>query len=282
MEQVKWLSFQEAEKKILNTENNNWYDLAITEIRDFLLNRLSELENIYHNKEHCIEVHNRMLLFLNNLVDDFKVNEKIRDLLLESALRHDDWHVWNTYRQLVEWWEISNEEYSYLLSLKELKNILSTEDLEIIKNHILATSFWQNKQILEKTFSNNNELIEKLFRNYEANNYTEKLLVLADVWWFVNWWEEWVDESFMVINESWIYPDNFDDWLNTREWFTIYYIKPLLESLKDYFEKDYYNYLLNSLNKIIEKILNLKDKENNERKIYIEKFNLGKKIYKKN
>lgn len=187
-----------------------------------------------------------------------------------------------TYRQLVEWWEISNEEYSYLLSLKELKNILSTEDLEIIKNHILATSFWQNKQILEKTFSNNNELIEKLFRNYEANNYTEKLLVLADVWWFVNWWEEWVDESFMVINESWIYPDNFDDWLNTREWFTIYYIKPLLESLKDYFEKDYYNYLLNSLNKIIEKILNLKDKENNERKIYIEKFNLGKKIYKKN
>lgn len=88
------IEFSRSRKKILNTENNNWCDLAITEIRDFLLNRLSELENIYHNKEHWIEVHNRMLLFLNNLVDDFKVNEKIRDLLLESALRHDDWHVY--------------------------------------------------------------------------------------------------------------------------------------------------------------------------------------------
>lgn len=136
-------------------------------------------------------------------------------LILEAALRHDDWHSGNTYRQDVVYeWEMSNEEYAIYLLENDFRDMgLRDEDLQFIKNCILATTFGQWKLRKE----------DPKFRDYSPKILEEKLVVFADVWWmFLYGLDYWKAESERVYKESGV-PILYDkNWLDGRKWFFTY------------------------------------------------------------
>ena len=126
---------------------------SIASTRNKLKNRLAGLDHPYHNEEHCEEVADRTKEFLDNLVDPTILTDTEKNLLVEAALRHDDAHAGKNYRQLVpniEGAGMSNEEWSALLAIDDMKDKLSQKELEFIENHILATTFGQSSALIEK------------------------------------------------------------------------------------------------------------------------------------
>lgn len=232
---------------------------VISDVRGKVIRRLEWMSNSYHNKEHAIGVMKRMEVFMDHLKSEYEIDKWTKALLSEAALRHDDWHIWNTYRQNIDWseWNISNEEKAVLLLMEDLKWMeINLRALEVLEQHILSTSFWQTKPALEKSFPGDEDLQTKLERNYWAKSMTEKLLAFADVSWLLWWMEVFMKENIDLLKETktqiWL-----NDWLKTREWFITYYVKPLLESLKDFFDENYYNELLIKIDSILKDILNL-------------------------
>lgn len=119
--------------------------------RGALYARLRELqENPFHNIDHAFAVHGRMATLLQNLKHEEIVPRRKQLLLLESALRHDDGHVGNRYRQdVVEGAEMSNEELAVLIMESDFRDSnLTFQDKLFMKNAILATTSWQ--RMLEK------------------------------------------------------------------------------------------------------------------------------------
>lgn len=91
-----------------------------------------------------------MATLLQNLKYEEIIPKRHQLLLLESALRHDDGHVGNRYRQdVVEGAEMSNEELAVLIMESDFRDSnLTFQDTLFMKNAILATTSWQ--RMLEK------------------------------------------------------------------------------------------------------------------------------------
>ena len=119
---------------------------ALNAKREALFSRLRELqENPFHNIDHAFAVHGRMATLLQNLKYEEIIPKRKQLLLLESALRHDDGHVGNRYRQdVVEDAEMSNEELAVLIMESDFRDSkLTFQDKLFMKNAILATTSWQ-------------------------------------------------------------------------------------------------------------------------------------------
>jgi hypothetical protein len=155
-----------AEEKALQDE--------LDKKRGALFRRLRELhENPFHNIDHAFAVHGRMATVLQNLKYPEMVPARKKLLLLESALRHDDGHVGNRYRQdVVDDAEMSNEELAVLIMESDFRDsLLSPEDIAFMRSAILATTSWQ--RMLPKN--------DRRHRAYSPKTIEEKLLVFADV-----------------------------------------------------------------------------------------------------
>lgn len=268
------ITYQEARSALLaqgTPEQSADLTTVIPTIRAKIRERLRTLTNRYHNEQHSAEVAQRMEDLLNNLTNPTLVSSRERELLIEAAWRHDDDHAGNTYRQLVQGRmgaSMSNEEWSVLLAIDDMGQVLSTTDIDFLEKHILATSFGQSTAALQKAFPNNLDLQKNLQRDYVPNTPTQKLLALADVGGFRKGWDEWADESLRLVEEQGSVPENIDAWLKTREGFTVYYIKPLLESLQDILTPEFYAKLMQELQAIIDEVLSLKNATNARRADY--------------
>jgi hypothetical protein len=165
--------------------------------RTHLYARLRELhENPFHNIDHAFAVHERLSILLQNLKYPEIIPTRKQLLLLESALRHDDGHVGNRYRQdVVEGAEMSNEELAVMLMESDFQgSSLSPEDISFMRNAIFATSSWQLK--LSKK--------DRRQRDYSPTSIEEKLLVFADVGEVLIWgWGTWEKESEGINQELW-------------------------------------------------------------------------------
>lgn len=244
---------------------------SIAATRSQLKSRLADLDHQYHNEEHCEEVADRTKEFVDNLSDPTILTDREKELLVEAALRHDDAHAGQNYRQLVpniEGAGMSNEEWSALLAIDDMKDKLGRADIEFIENHILATTFGQGTALIEKTFPDSSELQEKLKRKYTPSKPSEKLLALADVGAFRNGWDKWLKTSLNLTKETGNIPENIDIWIKNNEAFTKLYLKPLLESIKNIFKPEFYAKLEQELQIIIDGLESLKHTDNAQRAEY--------------
>lgn len=249
---------------------------AVETIREKLRTRLESLQNQYHNQEHSAEVAKRTGDLLGHLANPELVSPRERQLMIEAAWRHDDDHAGNTYRQLVEGvngGSMSNEELAVLLAIDDMRTLLNTTDIEFLESLILATSFGQSATALQKAFPNDPHLQQNLKRDYAPKTPIQKLLALADVGGFRKGWDEWVNESLRLVEEQGSVPEDVDAWLKTREGFTIYYIKPLLESLQSVLTPEFYAELIVELQAVINEVLSLKDPNDARRADYTRRLN---------
>jgi hypothetical protein len=241
----------------------------LDDAREKLYKRLQESKNAYHNLQHSQEVSQTLKIFLDHLATNTApINKKEKLLLLECALRHDDGHSGSTYRQDIAGGDLSNEEYAVKLLKQDLEQYLSAEDIKFMENHILATSFGQNnKDTLP-------EDKQSYYRQYKPETDSQKLLALADVSGFIKGWDEWANQGFRLLEESpQNTPPNIDTWIINGENFLNYYVSPLLASVRDALDSEYFNELEKSLNLIKEKLSVLKNKSNPERKKYEDRLN---------
>lgn len=194
--------------------------------RRILFARLSGLEkNPFHNRDHAFAVHNRVSILLKKLKNHNAIPLRNQLLLLEWALRHDDGHVGNRYRQdIIDWDSRSNEEYAVDLMFEDFAEApLWEEEKLFLKRCILATSSWQKWLPVE----------DPRYRNYGPETLAEKLLVFADVWAVViEWWEAWNGESIGVNKELWVQSQ-----AEKEKFFT--YVVSLYEELKEHFWDDF-------------------------------------------
>lgn len=267
------ITYQEARSALLaqGTPEQGADVSAITTIREKVRIRLGTLTNEYHNEQHSAEVAQRMEDLLSNLKNPDSVAPREKQLLIEAAWRHDDDHAGNTYRQLARGatgTSMSNEEWSVLLGIEDMRELLSATDIDFLESHILATSFGQNSAALQKAFPNDPDLQKNLKRDYTPSTPTQKLLALADVGGFRKGWDEWADESLRLVEEQGSVPEDINAWLKTREGFTAYYIKPLLESLQNVLTPEFYAKLMQELQAIIDEVLSLKNPTNARRADY--------------
>lgn len=200
---------------------------------------------------------------LDNLLNQKLFNDEEKSLLVEAALRHDDGHIGNTYRQEKATDNLSNEEYAVVLLREDLQGLLSKEQLKYMEDNILATSFGQGD--ITKLSKGK----ENYYRPYKPETDSEKLLAFADVSGFVNGWQDWVDESLRLLQES---PQNtpadIDAWIKNREGFVNFYISPLLQSIKHLLKQEYFEQLEKDLDVIRQELSKLKDKSTQERENY--------------
>ncbi len=276
------ISYIEARTRLMAEANPKNTDVAaaISSTRNKLKNRLAALNNSYHNEEHCEEVADRTKKFLDNLANPDLFTDREKKLLVETAIRHDDEHAGKNYRQLVpnvQGAGMSNEEWSALLAIDDLKDELKQEDMEFIESHILATTFGQGAALIEKTFPNSLELQEKLKRQYSPKTTSERLLALADVGAFRNGYDKWLKISFNLVKEQGNIPENIDVWIKNNESFVLLYLKPLLESIKDTFKPEFYLKLTKELQDIMDGLQSLKTIDSPQRADYINKLEALKK-----
>lgn len=235
----------------------------IDSARPALFERLEKLTNPYHNKQHMEEVSQNVEVILNNLNDPSVLTDKQKYLLIEAALRHDDGHVGNTYRQDVSGDELSNEEYAVVLLRQDLQGKLGDDDLKFVADNILATTFGQGD------ISKLPKGKESYFRSYEAETPAQKLLALADVSGFTKGWESFMDTSLLIFQESpQNAPQNIDAWIKSQQGFVNFYILPLLEKVKDLLQVEYFEKLQEDLRLINAKLDELKNTSNPQRASY--------------
>lgn len=73
---------------------------ALNRLHPDLLIRLRQSKgNPFHNLDHFLDVHRRLWMLLENLLKKYRPTTSLMLLLGEAALRHDDSHAGNTYRQ---------------------------------------------------------------------------------------------------------------------------------------------------------------------------------------
>jgi hypothetical protein len=242
-------------------------------IRADLLSRLGGSENTYHEEGHSKEVVMRTGALLDNLADPDMLTDRQKDLVLEAALRHDDDHAGDTYRQRAVGGELSNEEVAAAHAIEELRGVATAEELEFVEGLILATSFGQNAGALTKEFGDDEGAKEKMERPYAPATPAQKLLALADIGGFVKGWDEWIDESERLSVEQGGFPgDSLDDWLANRLGFAQGYIKGLVfPGVRELLKPEYYYELLGRLQEVIDTVLSLQ-KEGEGRDAYAERF----------
>jgi hypothetical protein len=242
-------------------------ELLFQEKRPTLEARLNSLEHSYHNRQHAEEVAQNTQEFLKNLADPNILTEKQKTLLVEAALRHDDGHFGNTYRQDIIGGDMSNEEYAVSLLRKDFEGQLDEESLAFMEENILATSFGQNN--LDKLPENK----KGYYRTYSPETDSQKLLAFADVSGFTKGWNAWADESMRLLEES---PSNtpkdIDAWITNREGFVNYYISELLSDLNGTLTPEYIAELNKKLDAIKQTLSELKNPENAQRAIYTERL----------
>lgn len=254
---------------MINSENNyenpsqslEQVKRLLDEVRPTLFERLEKLTNPYHNKQHMEEVAQNIEELLNNLNDPNLFNNKQKLLIIEAALRHDDGHSGNTFRQEVSGDNLSNEEYAVALLKQDLQGKLEEDDLKYIEGNILATTFGQNDMSkLPK---------DSYFRSYKAETPSQKLLALADISGFTKGWEKYMDTSLLIFQESpKNIPRNIDEWLMVQQRFISFYISPLLAKVEDLLQPIYFEQLQGYLKAILEKLEELKNESNSQRAIY--------------
>ncbi|MFH0874048.1 MAG: hypothetical protein V1846_04410 [Candidatus Komeilibacteria bacterium] len=228
--------------------------------REKLDRRLQELDHPYHNKQHAEEVQANVKKFLDNLSDNTLLTEKEKAMLLECALRHDDGHSGNTYRQDTLDDGLSNEEYAVKLLGEDTHGLLPDDDLRFMRDNILATSFGQS----DKAKLPDNK--KTYYRDYGPKTPAQKLLALADVSGFIKGWDGWIDESMRLLEESpQNSPANMTDWIVNRHGFIKYHVEPLLKSVQDFLKPEFFNQLEKNLANISTRIEALKDFSNPER-----------------
>lgn len=232
----------------------------IESLRTTLKNRLEKLTNKYHNKQHAEDVATNLQTLLANLENTNLFSDKIKLLLVECALRHDDGHSGNTFRQdvfsdddLISD-DLSNEEYAVILLEEDFRGKLNIEDINFMVAHILATSFGQND--ISKFPKNK----EHYYRSYEPKTDSQKLLALADVMGFNKGWDKWVEDSFCLYEESkQSVPDNVDEWIKRQKNFVNNYIQPLLKSVENLLKQEYITQLKRELDIISQRLLELEE-----------------------
>ena len=73
---------------------------ALKRLHSDLLMRLRQSKgNPFHNLDHFLDVHRRLWILLEHLLKKYRPTISKMLLLGEAALRHDDEHSGNTYRQ---------------------------------------------------------------------------------------------------------------------------------------------------------------------------------------
>lgn len=218
-------------------EDNKILQDELNKKRNILYSRLRELhENPFHNIDHAFAVHGRLSVLLRNLKYPEIIPTRKQLLLLESALRHDDGHVGNRYRQdVVDASELSNEELAVLLMETDFRDsTLTPEDIMFMRNAILATTSWQ--RMLPKN--------DKRYRSYAPKILEEKLLVFADVGAvLVEWWEIWQKESEGINRELW------KQSLEERKKF-VSYVTSLYNELKENFTDRFCNRVEDNLREV--------------------------------
>lgn len=239
--------------------------------------RLSRLKNAYHDMGHALEVEERVTALVHGLSDTASIlSDRERILLIEAARRHDDEHSGSTYRQIKDpklGKNLSNEEWAVLLLMADNEDtgkMLGQKDLEFMKGLILATSFGQDKpEKLPEGRSN-------CYRSYQPESPAQKMLALADVGGFMKGWKEWVEESFRVLEEGPLsaIPADGDAWLNTRKGFINFFVRPLLEGLKDVLKPDFFNLLQTSLDTFIQKIEEIRNNPDQKEQKYTKRLQL--------
>ncbi len=228
-------------------------------------------ENEYHNEQHFDEVYGRMVEFLENTVD-LGLSLRGKSVLGLATLNHDIDHCGETYRQLAVGGELSNEEWTVFLIIFHMRNKLNLPELLTVEDHVLGTTFGQNEIVLVKAFPDDEALQKRLYRPYKPITATQKLLALADVGGFRKGWGAWVDESLNLVKEQKIVPKDIDAWLQTREGFIVYHIKPLLENLREVFIPEFYDILMKELQTVLDEVLALKNPYNPARGRYTKKL----------
>lgn len=231
---------------------------GVRERHALLFSRLQTSPNTYHNLRHATEVYERLMLlvwWINKNLLKFKPETII--LMWEAALRHDDSHIWHTYRQeREEGAEMSNEELSAYIAGNELRWILDEKDIFTIRKLILSTSFWQDSLPQE----------DPKYRSYEPRKPAEMMLAFADVWWGAFYgWKYFLDESIRYIHESWDVPWDISEWILWRKLFVENIIVPRLSSIRKYLKKE----LATKLDTNILDILNKLDHMNNPEELYM-------------
>jgi hypothetical protein len=183
---------------IIDTNSDKDLSDGLLSRRHRLFQRLRETEeNPYHNIDHTLDVHDRLALLLRHLRDKDAITHRKKLLLLECALRHDDAHSGNRYRQkVVKDSSISNEEYAVYLMGDDFYEVMGVtqDDILFMNTTILATSYGQSDpDILEDP---------EWQRNYKAESLEEKLLVFADVGCvLIDGLNAWLGETEKVQNE---------------------------------------------------------------------------------
>jgi hypothetical protein len=174
------------------------YD-ALLSRRPQLFRRLRETEeNPYHNIDHTFDVHDRLALLLRHLRNKDAIEHRKKLLLLDCALRHDDAHSGNRYRQELDEknFHMSNEEYSAYLMERDLDGVagVTHDDIVFMKNGIHSTSHKQSKIDLPEN--------PEWQRDYRAESLEEKLLVFADIGCvLIDGLDAWLSDTEKVQNE---------------------------------------------------------------------------------
>eukprot|EP01129_Flabellula_baltica_P012574 TRINITY_DN5687_c0_g2_i1.p1 TRINITY_DN5687_c0_g2~~TRINITY_DN5687_c0_g2_i1.p1 ORF type:complete len:285 (+),score=62.73 TRINITY_DN5687_c0_g2_i1:594-1448(+) len=227
--------------------------------RDKLLSRLENMKNPYHDIKHSNEVKERVSILLDNLKDMSIFSERETDLIKEAALRHDDDHVGNSYRQIIVGGELSNEEASAARAIDELRDVATLEELLFVEDLILATTFGQSEKELNHKFPEDEELRKKLLRTYHPNTDAQKLLALADIGGFMSGFESWIADGFSLFIEAGSYPDTIEQWINTRIGFAQGHIlNECIPSVKHLLNDEYYEHLTGIITGFIETLNSFK------------------------
>ncbi|GEM_PF-1888108 len=187
----------------------------------------------YHNRRHTEEVIERVSVLASHAQPRLETEET--DLLKLAALFHDYGHSGRTIRQTslsASRPDLSNEEFAAEEARVRLSKDLTAEQLEVVKNLILATSFGQA------------DAKSVYYRPYQPKTLLEKLLALADIGGFQKPFEEWVEESFRVLQEAdpATIPPTFERWLETRYGFLNYCLAKVTE-VSEHLDSDYASYL---------------------------------------
>lgn len=208
---------------------------------DFFEKVLSEIAQQcpwpHHNRRYTEEVVERVTELAHHVRPP--LGERDVELLGLAALFHGFGHCGRTIRQTcpgASHTNMSNEEFAALEAERQLSSKLDSHELTVVKRMILATSFGQNNP----TFA--------YYRPYEPVTLLEKLLAFADIAGFQKSFEEWMDESFRVMQEAdpATVPETFEAWLKTRNGF-LGYCRVKLDKIVPALDPDYASCLSSKL-----------------------------------
>lgn len=189
------------------------------EIKEQALREMDKLcsNNAYHNREHIETVLNNLDTLQAHFTEALTEEENL--LLRIAILYHDYAHPGYETRSdcplEIPRKDLSNEEYSALLCEEELKEVLNSEQIELVKKIILVTS---------------------IDGKYLAETKLEKLMVFVDVANFMNDPQALDDDAVKLSKEN-----CSGDILSadSREKFLIH-LQKKLENIKEYISEEFF------------------------------------------